>query len=87
MSVVSPQEALPRSTLCYRDEIPYLLDLHLFLSRPLSVAPVRAIGEAAEAVMDPSVSLLGAFPQVRGWAGVGKLHARQLEVARIDLIF
>lgn len=51
--------------LAARDEIPYLLDLHLFLSRPLSTAPVKAIGEAAQSCMDPSVSLLGAFPQAR----------------------
>lgn len=54
-----------------RDEIPYLLDLHLFLSRPLALAPVRGIKEAAAAELDPGTSLLGAFPQVglgcKGW--------------------
>ncbi len=37
-------------SLATRDEMPYLIDLHLFLSRPLAPAPVRSLKEAAAAV-------------------------------------
>jgi hypothetical protein len=57
-----------------RDDLPYLIDLHLFLSRPLHSAPVRGLGEAAAAAeaarLAPGTSLLGAFPQV-GAEGMG----------------
>lgn len=48
-----------------RDELPYLIDLHLFLSRPLAPAPVRPLQEAAAvfragiAGRDPSGTALG----------------------------
>ena len=49
-----------------RDELPYLLDLHLFLSRPLSPAPDVPLAEAASQIdnLDPRSSIFGAFPQV-----------------------
>ena len=54
-------------SLLTRDELPYLLDLHLFLSRPLEPAPVASLADACEAadLMDPSASLYGCFPQVQ----------------------
>lgn len=53
-------------SLLTRDEIPYLIDLHLFLSRPLSPAPVQPLQQAAAAAaeLDPSASVYGTFPQV-----------------------
>ena len=53
-------------SLLTRDELPYLIDLHLFLSRPLIPAPVRSLQQAAGAapVLDPSTSVYGTFPQV-----------------------
>ena len=53
-------------SLVTREELPYLLDLHLFLSRPLFPAPLASVGEAAGAAdeLDPSTSTYGSFPQV-----------------------
>ena len=55
-------------SLVTREELPYLLDLHLFLSRPLFPAPLASVGEAAAAAdeLDPSTSTYGSFPQVGG---------------------
>lgn len=49
-------------SLIARDEVPYLLDLHLFLSRPIEPAPVAGIAQAA-ASLDASSSIFGSFPQ------------------------
>ena len=53
-------------SLVTSEELPYVLDLHLFLSRPVRPAPVTSVAEAAAAakILDPSISLLGSFPQV-----------------------
>ena len=53
-------------SLLTREELPYLLDLHLFLSRPLEPAPVASLPEARAAAefMDASKSMFGSFPQV-----------------------
>ncbi|PRW33125.1 DEAD-box ATP-dependent RNA helicase 29 isoform X1 isoform B [Chlorella sorokiniana] len=53
-------------SLLTRDELPFLIDLHLFLSRPLKPAPVQGIREAAAAAeeLSPETSLYGTFPQV-----------------------
>ena len=53
-------------SLLTRDELPYLLDLHLFLSRPLRPAPVQSIAAAAAVAQDadPQTSVYGAFPLV-----------------------
>ena len=53
-------------SLLTREELPYLIDLHLFLSRPLIPAPVRSLQQAAAAApdLDPSTSVYGTFPQV-----------------------
>ncbi len=57
-------------SLLTRDELPYLLDLHLFLSRPLRPAPVQSIAAAAAAAndADPQTSVYGAFPLVSSTA-------------------
>lgn len=53
-------------SLVSKEELPYMLDLHLFLSRPTTPAPVTSVTEAAAAAesLDPSASLFGTFPQV-----------------------
>ena len=61
-------------SLLTRDELPFLLDLHLFLSRPLRPAPVQGITEAAAAAagLPRDASLYGSFPQVCGcMCGIG----------------
>lgn len=55
-------------SMCTRDELAYLLDLHLYLSRPLTPAPVRGIKEAAAAVdvetgVQAASTVFGTFPQ------------------------
>lgn len=53
-------------SLLTKEEMPYLLDLHLFLGRPLGPAPVQSL-QAAAALADrlpPDSSLFGCFPQV-----------------------
>ena len=57
-----------------RDELPFLIDLHLFLSRPLKPAPVQGIAEAAAAAagLGHDCSVYGTFPQVRWGALVGR---------------
>ena len=54
-------------SLITRDELPYLLDLHLFLSRPLRPAEVQSISDASSAAETPEAdtSLYGSFPLVR----------------------
>ena len=53
-------------SLFTREELPYLLDLHLFLSRGVQPAPVASLAQAAAAAGGASsdVSLYGTFPQV-----------------------
>ena len=53
-------------SLMTREELPYLLDLHLFLSRPLQPAPVVPLSAARLAAnsLDAASSLYGSFPQV-----------------------
>ena len=53
-------------SLLIREELPYLLDLHLFLSRPLHPAPDVSLANAVQAFahLDPSNSMFGSFPQV-----------------------
>jgi ATP-dependent RNA helicase DDX54/DBP10 len=53
-------------SLFTREELPYLLDLHLFLSRGVQPAPVASLAQAAAAAGEASsdVSLYGTFPQV-----------------------
>ena len=51
---------------CSSEELPFLLDLHLFLSRPLRPAPVQGIAEAAAAAgegLPADGSIYGTFPQ------------------------
>ncbi|GAB4823750.1 hypothetical protein N2152v2_010796 [Parachlorella kessleri] len=52
-------------SLLTREELPYLLDLHLFLSRPLAPAPVQSVQAAAQAAasLGHDGSLYGTFPQ------------------------
>jgi hypothetical protein len=71
-------------SLLTRDELPFLLDLHLFLSRPLRPAPVQGITEAAAAAagLPRDASLYGSFPQVcecMCWVGAG---GRQCALAK-----
>ena len=60
-----------RSGMAYsfftRDELPYLLDLHLLLSRPLTVAPAVPPPKAADAPLSLSASnsVYGLVPQVQ----------------------
>jgi hypothetical protein len=63
-------------SLLTREELPYLLDLHLFLSRPLAPAPLQSLPAAAEAAdsLPADSSVYGAFPQVHAtmfavWCG------------------
>lgn len=53
-------------SLFTREELPYLLDLHLFLSRGVQPAPLASLAQAAAAAGEASsdVSLYGTFPQV-----------------------
>lgn len=53
-------------SLFTREELAYLLDLHLFLSRCVQPAPVMSLGQAAAAAGSAAgdVSLYGTFPQV-----------------------
>lgn len=62
--VILPLTLAPQCSL-RRDELPFLIDLHLFLSRPLKPAPVQGIREAAAAAeqLPPDTSLYGTFPQ------------------------
>ncbi|PSC71287.1 DEAD-box ATP-dependent RNA helicase 29 [Micractinium conductrix] len=53
-------------SLLTRDEMPFLLDLHLFLSRPLRPATVQGIREAtaeAATLVPQAGSVYGTFPQ------------------------
>lgn len=49
-----------------RDELPYLLDLHLLLSRAVAPAPAAPLLQAAQAAssLPISTSLYGLIPQV-----------------------
>ena len=53
-------------SLLTRDELPYVLDLHLFLSRPLRPAEVQSVDAAAAAAgeQEAGTSVYGAFPLV-----------------------
>lgn len=55
-------------SLFSKEELPYLLDLHLFLSRPVQPAPLVPLSQAAAAAaqLPPqgAASIYGAFPQV-----------------------
>ena len=46
-------------SLLTREEMPYLVDLHLFLSMPLTPAPVRSLKDAAAAVATQGTSAVG----------------------------
>ena len=50
-----------------RDELPYLLDLHLLLSRTVTPAPAVPLVQAAQAAnnLSASTSVYGMIPQVR----------------------
>ena len=56
-------------SLLTREELPYLLDLHLFLSRPVQAAPELSFDGAAAAAERPdsAASVYGTFPQVGAW--------------------
>ena len=60
-------------SLLTREELPYLLDLHLFLSRPVRAAPEQTLSAAAVAAerLDAGASIYGSFPQV----GFNCLHS------------
>ena len=47
-------------------QMPFLLDLHLYLSRPLQPAPVQPLHQAAAAAaaLSNDVSMFGTIPQV-----------------------
>ena len=49
-----------------RDELPYLLDLHLLLSRTVAPAPAVPLLQAAQAAtsLSASASMYGMVPQV-----------------------
>lgn len=53
-------------SLFTREELPYLLDLHLFLSRGVQPAPVTSLAQAAASACDAhsGASVYGTFPQV-----------------------
>jgi len=72
-------------SLLTRDELPYLLDLHLFLARPLRPAPVQSIAAAAGAMQDadPETSVYGSFPLV-SLESAGE-HVRELVAHSSDL--
>ena len=69
-------------SLLTRDELPYLIDLHLFLSRPLMPAPVRSLQQAAAAAqdLDPTTSVFGTFPQV---SSPRRLHPMAFPLAAV----
>ena len=50
---------------CLHVQMPYLLDLHLYLSRPLQPAPVQPIHQAAAAAaaLPNDISMFGTIPQ------------------------
>ena len=56
-------------SLLTREELPYLLDLHLFLSRPVHAAPELSLDGAAAAAerSGSGASVYGTFPQVGAW--------------------
>jgi ATP-dependent RNA helicase DDX54/DBP10 len=81
-------------SLATREELGYLLDLHLYLSRPLAPAPVRGLTEAAAAAAAgeglsgggagaDGASQYGAFPQAALDDGVE--HYRALVDGSADL--
>lgn len=53
-------------SLVTREELPYLLDLHLFLSKSINPAAVTSIAQAALKAdsLDSNMSIFGSFPQV-----------------------
>jgi hypothetical protein len=61
-------------SLLTREELPYLLDLHLYLGRPMAAAPeVPLLMEdgSVRAAADDKTSVYGKFPQVCG-GGAGR---------------
>ena len=58
-------------SLFSKEELPYLLDLHLFLSRPVQPAPQVPLSQAAAAAQEPRglTSVYGTFPQVSAAPG------------------
>jgi hypothetical protein len=72
-------------SLFTRDELPFALDLHLFLGRGLAPAPRRSVSDAAAAGAEAggqdgdaqATSVFGSFPLVRAAAGSAVLHAAQ----------
>lgn len=62
-----------------------MLDLHLFLSRPLAPAPIRSLAEAAAAAadLDPTASVFGSFPQ--GALGDASERVREIVEASPEL--
>ena len=77
-------------SLFTRDELPYLLDLHLLLSRPVTPAPAVPLLQAAQAAstLSASASTYGMAPQVHLSQGCSNmrvpLHASPA-CARSDL--
>ncbi|CAL8470205.1 g9747 [Coccomyxa elongata] len=86
-------------SLFTREELPYLLDLHLFLSRGVHPAPVTSLAQAAAAAgdADSGASLYGTFPQAaledyleRVWAavaGASELQGLQRSCANAWLLY
>ncbi len=60
-----------------RDELPYLLDLHLLLSRAVAPAPAVPLLQAAQAAtsLSASAAMYGMVPQVCIFHG-GREHPR-----------
>jgi hypothetical protein len=64
--------------------MPFLLDLHLFLSRPLTPAPVQGIREAADAAQGAAFgpsSIYGAFPQASSCCPCSRLFSHAMRAA------
>lgn len=65
-------------SLFTREELPYVLDLHLFLGRRLAPAPRRSLNDAATAAVGDTgsesqdTSLFGSFPLVHSMLAAAK---------------
>lgn len=77
-------------SLATRDELGYVIDLHLFLSKPIAPAPIRGLAEAAAAVSkradsdgEKEASYFGCFPQVALDGSIE--HLRQVFESSPDL--
>jgi hypothetical protein len=72
-------------SLFTRDELPFALDLHLFLGRRLAPAPRRSVSDAAVAGAEAggedgdaqATSVFGSFPLVRAAGASAVLHFAQ----------